>query len=101
MMNDANRNDYNIASSQSAQDNFNRVANQLEALLDRRNGDVRSALARYEADGVSDKYQALEHNWDNAGREVRTISHTIRQAMSGNDAVAQSALSKASAAVHI
>lgn len=101
MQNDMNRNDYNVASSQSAQDNFNRVAGQLEALLDRRNSDVRSALAKYEADGVSDKYQALEHNWDNAGREVRRIIHTIRQAMGENDSVAQNAMAKAAAAVHI
>lgn len=93
--NQQDRNDYNIASSQSAQANFERVAGELEAALARRDGDVRAAMAAYQADGVSEQYQAIEMKWNQAGDEVRNIITTVRNSLANNDDIASAALSKA------
>ena len=45
MVNQGDRRDYDIAASQNAQDNFNRVAGQLEALIDQRDNDLQAAMA--------------------------------------------------------
>ena len=67
------RNDYDVASSQTAQENFNTIAGQLEAVLNRRETDVRNAMAAYQADGVSDQYAGVEAQWNTAGIEIRGI----------------------------
>lgn len=89
------RNDYNISSSQSAQANFERVASLLEAALGRRDSDVRAAMSAYQADGVSDRYAAMETKWNQAGQEVRSIITAIRTSLSNNDEIASRAMSKA------
>lgn len=93
--NQQDRNDYNIASSQSAQANFERVAQQLEAGLARRDADVRAAMAVYQADGVSDRYAVMEQKWNQAGDEVRGIITSVRNSLQTNDDVAQRALTAA------
>lgn len=99
MVNQGDRRDYDIAASQNAQDNFNRVAGQLEALIDQRDKDVQAAMADYSAEGVSEDYRAKELRWKNAAGEVRGIIQTLRSSLERNDESAQEALRKARAAV--
>ena len=97
--NNVARRDYNIAASQSVQDNFNAVASQLETLIDQRDSDVKAAMAGYQADGVSDDYVGKEQRWNRVAGEVRTIIRTLRSSLEKNDSTAQDTLSKAKAAV--
>jgi hypothetical protein len=97
--NQIDRNDYNIGSSQEAQANFEAAAGALESALTRRDGDVRAAMAVYMADGVSDRYQAMEQQWNTAGQEVRNVIQSIRGSLSSNDDIASRALSQAAAAI--
>ena len=97
--NQMDRNDYDVSSSQEAQASFETAASALEAALGRRDGDVRAAMAVYQADGVSDRYQAMETQWNNAGQEVRGIISAIRGSLASNDEVAHRALSQAAAAI--
>lgn len=97
--NDSARNDYNIGASQTTQSNFETVASQLEAALERRDQDVRAAMADYQADGVSDEYQQLEHQWNVSGAQVRDIIQTIRNSLQSNDEVAYTALQQAKASI--
>lgn len=99
MVNQGDRRDYSIAASQNAQDNFNRVAAQLETLIDQHDRDVQAAMADYAADGVSEDYRGKELRWKNAAAEVRSIIQTLRSSLERNDESAQTALSKARAAV--
>ncbi len=97
--NNVDRRDYDVAASQNAQDNFNKVAAQLEALIDARDADVKSAMADYAADGVSDEYAAKELRWKSAAAEVRQIIDTLRTSLERSDETAQAALGKAKSAV--
>jgi hypothetical protein len=99
MDNQLDRNDYNVSSSQAAQANFEAAASQLEAALDRRDADVKQAMAEYRADGVSDEYAALEQQWNAAGQQVRSIISTIRGSLAENDDIALRALAQARAAI--
>lgn len=97
--NQIDRNDYNIGSSEAAQGNFEAVAQRLEVLLDRRDADVKTAMADYIADGVSDEYAALEQQWKSAGDQVRMVISEIRKSLAENDDVARRALAAARAAI--
>ncbi|MDO5065939.1 MAG: hypothetical protein Q4D96_01500 [Propionibacteriaceae bacterium] len=88
MANQIDRNDYSVSASQAAQANFESVASQLEAALDRRDADVKAAMAEYYADGVSDDYAHLERKWNDSGRQVREIIALMRQSLSDNDDIA-------------
>jgi hypothetical protein len=95
MSNQLDRNDFDIASSQGAQANFERAASALEAALARRDQDVKAAMAVYLADGVSDRYAAMEARWNAAGTEVRSIITAIRTSLSQNDEIARRQLARA------
>lgn len=97
--NQIDRNDYSVRASQAAQANFEAVASQLEAALDRRDADVKQAMAEYQADGVSDQYAQLEQQWNTAGRQVREVINGIRQSLADNDDVAMRALSTARSSI--
>lgn len=99
MANQADRRDYDVAASQSAQDNFNAVASRLEALIDQRDSDVKAAMADYSADGVSEEYRGKEQRWNAAATEVRTIIQTLRTSLSSSDQTAAQTLAKAKSAV--
>lgn len=99
MANQADRRDYDVAASQTAQDNFNRIAGQLEALIDQHDRDVNQAMSDYSAEGVSEEYRAKELRWKNAAQEVRTIITTLRTSLSNNDETAVATLRKAKSAV--
>ncbi|MFF5626909.1 pore-forming ESAT-6 family protein [Microbacterium sp. LWH10-1.2] len=97
--NQTDRRDFDLAASQTAQDNFLAVASRLEALIDQRDADVKTAMSDYDATGVSDDYAAKELRWKNAADGVRTIINTLRQSMAQNDETAQAALNRAKSAV--
>lgn len=99
MGNQIDRNDYNVAASQAAQDNFKLVASQLEAALDRRDADVKAAMAEYYADGVSHEYQHLEQEWKVSGGQVRDVISAIRMSLGDNDDIAVRAGSQARSAL--
>lgn len=97
--NKADRNDYNISSSQTAQANFQAAAAHLESVLTQRDGQIKALMGQYQADGVSDKYRQLEHNWNQAGTALRGIVTSLKKSLEKNDGIAQKALSDAAAAV--
>ena len=99
MANNAELRSYDIGASESAQANFESVASRLESLISERDGDVREAMAQYQADGVSDEYQAKEARWNKAASEVRSIIHVLRGSMQHTDESATGALGKAKSAV--
>lgn len=99
MGNQVDRRDYDLGASQSAQDNFNQVATLLEALISQRDGDVKAAMADYQADGVSEDYHVKEVRWNRVATEVRQIITTLRTSLANNDETAASTIAKAKAAV--
>jgi len=64
-----------------------------------RDGDVKAAMAEYQADGVSEEYAALERQWNSAGTQVRAVITAIRNSLQENDEVARRALAMAKAAI--
>lgn len=99
--NQQDRNDYSVGASQSAQANFEQVASRLEAALQRRDQDVKAAMADYQADGVSEEYAGLEKQWTDAGTQVRQVIAAIRGSLEQNDDIALVALQRARAALPI
>lgn len=99
MGNQVDRRDFDLGASQSAQDNFNQVASQLEALISQRDGDVKAAMADYLADGVSEEYHAKEVRWNQVATEVRQIIQTLRSSLATNDETAANTIAKAKSAV--
>jgi hypothetical protein len=97
--NSADRRDFELAASTTAQENFNRVATRLETLIDQRDSDVKAAMADYEASGVSADYHGKEQRWNTVAGEVRTIIRTLRTSLERNDATAQDSLQRAKSAV--
>ena len=99
MPNQMDRRSFDLAASGSAQELFNAAASRLEALIDQRDADVRTAMADYSADGVSDQYAAKELRWRTVAGEVRTIITTLRTSLGQNDESARQAMQRAQAAV--
>lgn len=97
--NQIDRNDYSVAASQNAQANFEAAASRLESALDRRDSDVKQAMGRYQADGVSEEYAHLERRWNMGGHQLREVIGSIRHSLGDNDDIAVRALSTAAAAV--
>ena len=99
MPNQIDRRSFDLAASGNAQDLFNSSAGRLEALIDQRDADVRTAMADYQAEGVSDSYAGKELRWHSVASEVRTIISTLRSSLGQNDESAQHAMQRAQAAV--
>ncbi|MFE7506698.1 pore-forming ESAT-6 family protein [Promicromonospora sp. NPDC057488] len=99
MANAMDRRDYDLGASTEAQENFERVATRLEALIEQRDADVKAAMTDYEASGVSEDYRAKEVRWNTVAGEVRGIIRTLRTSLEQNDATAQDAMARARAAV--
>ena len=92
-------NAYDVGASQQVQDDFDTAAGNLEAALGRRQQDVDTAMADYQADGVSEEYAQLEQQWNSAGQQVRDVIAAIRNSLVENDDVARRALSAARASI--
>ncbi|GAA4059474.1 MULTISPECIES: pore-forming ESAT-6 family protein [Actinomadura] len=90
---------YDTGASQEAQGNIHAVIARLEALIGQHDGDVKTALSDFEATGVSAEYAAKEAKWQQAANETREIIRLVKATLASNDQTAQTALSKASAAV--
>lgn len=93
------RRSYDTGASGEAQANLATVVARLEALLNRRDADVKAAMADFQADGVSDAYHAKEVRWHRAGAEVRQIIALVKTTLERNDGTAHETLSRARAAV--
>jgi hypothetical protein len=98
-MANSDRRSYDIAVSQGVQSDLKGICDQLDSLIQLRDGQVRSAMADFQADGVSDRYQDAERRWRNAADQVTTIIGLIRGTLEKNDATAHRALQRAGTAV--
>lgn len=98
-MPNADRRSYDSGASQEVQGTLGTVISQLEGLITRRDGDVKHAMAEFQADGVSDQYHGKEVRWNSAAHEVRSIITLLKATMRENDGTAQSTLSRARGAV--
>jgi uncharacterized protein YukE len=90
---------YDTGASAEAQSNIQAVVARLEAVINDRDQAVKSAIADFQADGVSDLYHGKEVRWNHAAHEVRTIIALIKKTLHENDATATHAQSRARAAV--
>ena len=91
----SDRNAHDVGASQQVQDDFDIAAGNLEAALGRRQQDVDTAMADYQADGVSDDYAAMEKQWRDAGDEVKAIIKLLRESLAQNDDIAVATLTRA------
>ncbi|WP_298132452.1 pore-forming ESAT-6 family protein [Micropruina sp.] len=91
----SDRNAHDVGASQQVQDDFDTAAGNLEAALGRRQQDVDTAMADYQADGVSDEYAAMEKQWRDAGDEVKAIIKLLRESLAQNDDIAVATLTRA------
>lgn len=94
------RRSYDTGASGEVQANVNRIAGQLEALIQQRASDANIALGDFSADGVSEEYSAKEKKWGNAAHETLQIIHLLRSTMSENDNTAGHTMARARAAVN-
>jgi uncharacterized protein YukE len=98
-MGNADRRSYDMSASAEAQTNLAGVIAQLETVINERDRQVKTAMADFQADGVSDEYHGKEQRWNRAANEVRQIIHLVRSTLEKNDGTAQQTLSQAKAAV--
>jgi len=98
-MANADRRSYDIAASGEAQSNLQSVIGRLESVIGERDAAVKSAMADFQADGVSDLYHDKEVRWNSSASEVRSIITLLRTTLVKNDGTAQNTLSMAKAAV--
>lgn len=90
---------YDTGASAEAQGNIQAAVSRLEAAINDRDQAVKSAMADFQADGVSDLYHGKEVRWNHAAHEVRTIITLIKKTLYENDATASQAQSRARSAV--
>lgn len=93
------RRSWDDASAETAVENFNRIASQLEGLISQRDADVRRAMADYQADGVSAEYQAKETRWHQVADEVRGIIQKMRASLEDSRDIAGTTSTMAARAV--
>lgn len=93
------RRSWDDGSAETAIENFNRAAAQLEGLISQRDADVRQAMSDYQADGVSAEYQDKETRWHNVADEVRSIVQTLRSSLEDSRDIASTTQANASRAV--
>ncbi len=90
---------FDTSSSGQTQSDLAGVVARLEANISQRNADVNTAMADFQADGVSDDYQVVEQRWHSAATEVQNIITLVRSTLLKNDETATTTLSRARAAV--
>jgi hypothetical protein len=96
---DSDRRSYDTGASGEAQGNIQAVIERLEQVITARDGQVKAAMADYQADGVSDEYHGKEIRWNNASQEVRNIIQLVKSTLEKNDGTAQHTITRAKAAV--
>ena len=96
----SDRRSYDIGASTEVQGGLQGIIGRLETVLGDRDRAVKTAMADYQADGVSDDYHGKEMRWNKAAGEVRDIIQLVRTTLEKNDATAQATLAKARAAVN-
>ena len=72
---------YSHSAMTEAEANFADVAQRLLSTIDDRRRDVATAMASYEATGVSDEYAAKERAWTASADRVVSIIGSLRQGM--------------------
>lgn len=98
-MTGVDRRSYDTGASGEVQANVNRIAGQLEALIQQRAADANIALSDFDAGDVSAEYSAKEQKWGTAAHETLQIIQLLRTTMAQNDTTAGSAMTRARAAV--
>ncbi|MFD7505349.1 pore-forming ESAT-6 family protein [Streptomyces sp. NPDC059850] len=93
------RNSYDMGASGEVQGSLQGIIGHLERVLADRDRAVKTAMADFKADGVSDEYHSKEVRWNRAADAVREIIGLVRSTLEQNDSTAQSTLAKAKAAV--
>ncbi|MEV3854932.1 pore-forming ESAT-6 family protein [Streptomyces sp. NPDC050095] len=93
------RRSYDTGASGEVQGGLQGIIGRLETVLGNRDRAVKTAMADYQADGVSDEYHGKEVRWNKAANEVRDIIRLVRTTLEKNDATAQATLARAKAAV--
>ena len=95
----ADRRSYDTGTSQQVQGDLAGIIARLESVISQRSADVSTAMADFQADGVSDEYKAVEDRWNRAAGEVRQIIDLVKTTMSRNDETATTASQQARTAV--
>ncbi|MET9252417.1 pore-forming ESAT-6 family protein [Streptomyces sp. NPDC048182] len=93
------RRSYDTGASGEVQGGLQGIIGRLESVLGERDRAVKTAMADYQADGVSDEYHGKEVRWNHAANEVRNIIQLVRTTLEKNDHTAQATLARAKAAV--
>ncbi|GAA1120437.1 pore-forming ESAT-6 family protein [Arthrobacter flavus] len=90
---------YDTDVSSSVQAEIQSIVGRLESLIGEREKAVSSAMSDFQADGVSEDYQAVETRFKNAANETRNIIALVKQTLNLNDETATGAGSRARGAV--
>ena len=90
---------YDTDTSAAVQGDIQAIVARLESLIGEREKAVNAAISDFQADGVSEEYQAVENRFRNAANETRNIIALVKQTLNLNDQTASSAGSRARSAV--
>ncbi|WP_461170433.1 pore-forming ESAT-6 family protein [Arthrobacter sp. Z1-15] len=90
---------YDTDTSSAVQGDIQSIVGRLESLIGEREKAVNSAMSDFQADGVSEDYQAVENRFRNAANETRNIIALVKQTLNLNDQTASSAGARARGAV--
>lgn len=90
---------YDTDTSSAVQGDIQSIVGRLESLMGEREKAVNSAMSDFQADGVSEEYQAVENRFRNAANETRNIIALVKQTLNLNDQTASSAGARARGAV--
>ncbi|PRY62826.1 hypothetical protein BCF74_10333 [Knoellia remsis] len=90
---------FDTGASAGVQGDIGTLIGQIESVMGQRDAQVAAAMSDFQADGVSEEYQAVELRWKNAASEVRNIIALVKSTLAENDSTASSAQARARAAV--
>lgn len=90
---------FDTASSGATQGDIGVLIGNLEQLMAARDQQVASAMADFQADGVSEEYHEIELRWRRASAEVRTIIDLVKTTLAKNDDTAIGAQGRARSAI--
>lgn len=90
---------FDVNTSQAVQGDLGGIIGRLEGLIGIRDQQVATAMADFQADGVSEEYRHVEQRWHRASDEVKNIINLVKTTMGKNDETATSAQQRAASAV--